>query len=244
MSFKLLTKNNTKTMKGQSVGFMTFVLHLAPHTRSGVGNVCPKATAGCIAACLNTAGYGGMFKPGTSTNVVQEARIRKTKLFFQDRDAFMKMLAEDISKAITYATSRGLIPVFRLNGTSDLPWEKYPVNGAKNIFELFPTVTFYDYTKVLGRKIKSIPNYHVTFSRAESNQADVEKAIKAGMNVAVVFDQLPATYLDRMVVDGDVNDTRFNDPRNVVVGLKAKGRAKKDTTNFVVRVDTQVTNQA
>ena len=150
----------------------------------------------------------------------------------------MRMLADDISKAITYATSRGFIPVFRLNGTSDLPWEKYPVGGKKNIFELFPTVTFYDYTKVLGRKIKTIPNYHVTFSRAESNQKDVDKAMKAGMNVAVVFDQVPSRYLERVVVDGDVDDTRFNDPENVIVGLKAKGRAKKDNTSFVIRLTT------
>ena len=234
---KLLSVGNPKTLKGQSVGYMTFILHLAPASLSGY-NTCAKATKGCEAACLNTAGRGGMFKKGETTNVIQQARIRKTKMFYENRTEFMSLLIKDIELGIKQATKQGLIPVFRLNGTSDLAWEKYEVPGARNIFELFPTVTFYDYTKILGRKIKDIPNYDLTFSAADGNDSDVLKAIEQGYNVATVFGikktlPMPETYLGRPVFNGDESDLRFLDPRGVIVGLYAKGKAKKDTTGFV-----------
>jgi len=159
---------------------------------------------------------------GENTNVIQKARIRKTKYFFDDREAFMDDLVGDIMKAVNYARRKGLIPVFRLNGTSDLSWEKYPTRyGAKNIFDQFPTLQFYDYTKVLGRKVADIPNYHLTFSAADGNDADVARALAAGMNVTVVYDKIPQGVLD---------------PKVGIIGLKAKGRAKKDTSGFVRRV--------
>ena len=177
-----------------------------------------------------------MFKKGETTNVIQQARIRKTKYFFEDRAGFMKDLIKDIELGIKQATKLGLTPVFRLNGTSDLSWEKYAVPGARNIFDLFPTVTFYDYTKVLGRKVKDIPNYDLTFSAAENNEHDMAMALASGMNVAMVFDQLPETYMNREVINADEHDLRFLDPKGVICGLKAKGRAKKDTSGFVRRV--------
>jgi hypothetical protein len=236
MTFKLLSTGNPKTLKGEKQGYMTYILHLSPSDVSGAGNTCPKATAGCKAACLNTAGRGGMFKRGETTNTIQKARIRKTVQFFFDRDSFMTDLSMDIAKARAQAERKGLIPVFRLNGTSDLSWEKYAVPGfvGMNIFEINPGVQFYDYTKILGRKVSHIPNYHLTFSAADGNDADVNKAIEQGMNVTVVFDKTPTEYKGRTVFDGDESDLRFLDPSNVVVGLKAKGKAKKDTTGFVV----------
>ena len=229
----LLSTANPKIQKGTKLGYLSFILHLAPTDLSG-HNTCPKATAGCKAACLNTAGRGGMFKKGENTNMIQKARIRKTLAFFADREQFMKDLAKDIRKGIKQATKLGLTPVFRLNGTSDLSFEKYEVEGAKNIFALFPDVQFYDYTKVLGRKVEGINNYHLTFSAADGNDADVNKAIAQGMNVTVVFDKIPATYKGKEVFNADETDLRFLDPKGVVLGLKAKGRAKKDTTGFVV----------
>ena len=229
----LLSTANPKIQKGTKLGYLSFILHLAPADLSG-HNTCPKATAGCKAACLNTAGRGGMFKKGENTNMIQKARIRKTLSFFADREQFMKDLAKDIRKGIKQATKLGLTPVFRLNGTSDLSFEKYEVEGAKNIFALFPTVQFYDYTKVLGRKVADIDNYHLTFSAADGNDADVNKAIAQGMNVTVVFDKIPAEYKGKAVFNADETDLRFLDPKGVVLGLKAKGRAKKDTTGFVV----------
>jgi len=233
--FKLLSTANPKIQKGTRLGYLSFILHLAPSDLSG-RNTCPKATEGCAAACLNTAGRGGMFKRGETTNMIQKARIRKTVSFWFDREQFMMDLADDIGKAIKFAERKGLTPVFRLNGTSDLSFEKYKVPGTgKNIFQLFPDVQFYDYTKVLGRKIAHIPNYHLTFSRAESNAADVAAALVQGMNVAAVFDQLPTEYMGRPVIDADQHDLRFLDAKGVICGLKAKGRAKKDLSGFVVK---------
>jgi len=234
--FKLLSTANPKIQKGTALGYLSFILHLAPYTVSGK-NTCPKATAGCAAACLNTAGRGGMFRKGETTNVIQQARIRKTNYFYTDRGAFLQDLRDDIAKAIRFAEGKGLKPVFRLNGTSDLSFEKYTVGDTgKNIFELFPEEQFYDYTKVLGRKVKDIANYHLTFSRAESNDSDVAKALEQGMNVAAVFDELPKEYRGRAVINADLHDLRFLDPRGVICGLKAKGRAKKDASGFVVKI--------
>lgn len=229
--FKLLSTANPKIQKGSKLGYLSFILHLAPADVSG-HEVCPKRTAGCTAACLNTAGRGGMFTPAQGTNTIQEARKRKTRLFFADRDTFMEYLEQDINKAIRYAAKKGLKPVFRLNGTSDLSWEKYKLKGSdKNVFEMFDNVQFYDYTKVLGRKVSHLKNYHLTFSRAESNDADVAKALAAGMNVAAVYDEIPAGMFS-----ADETDLRFLDPKVGMIGLKAKGRAKKDYSGFVIRL--------
>lgn len=230
---KLLSTANPKIQKGAKLGYLSFILHLAPADLSG-REVCPKRTAGCTAACLNTAGRGGMFRRGETTNMIQEARRRKTRYFFEARDYFMQDLKKDIEQGIRQARRLGLTPVFRLNGTSDLAWEKYTIN-EHNIFELFPDVQFYDYTKVLGRKVAGYKNYHLTFSAADGNDRDVARAMEQGMNVAMVFDRLPAEYMGRTVIDADDTDLRFLDPKGVIAGLKAKGRAKKDTTGFVRR---------
>jgi hypothetical protein len=237
----LLSTGNPKVLKGMKQGYNTYILHLAPADLSG-HETCPKRTAGCTAACLNTAGRGGMFKKGENTNMIQQARIRKTKMFFDDRAQFMNLLVKDIKLAIKQSAKLNLVPVFRLNGTSDLSFEKYSVTVAgtqyRNVFEAFPTVQFYDYTKVLGRKVAGIANYHLTFSAADGNDADVAKAIEQEYNVAVVFgvkktDALPAQYNGIPVYNGDDSDLRFLDPARHVIGLYAKGKAKKDTTGFV-----------
>jgi len=228
--FKLLSTANPKIQKGTKMGYLSFILHLAPADLSGK-ETCPKRTAGCTAACLNTAGRGGMFKKGENTNMIQKARIRKTISFFEDREQFMFDLVKDINKAIKFAAKQGLTPVFRLNGTSDLSWEKYVVEDDKNIFEMFPTVQFYDYTKVLGRKVSHLSNYHLTFSKADGNDADVAKALAQGLSVVAVYDQIPEG-----VPSADETDLRFLDPKGVMLGLKAKGRAKKDYSGFVIRL--------
>jgi hypothetical protein len=187
---KLLTIGNTKTLKGQTIGYQTWILHLAPHKLSGY-NTCPMASAGCAASCLNTAGRGGMIAVGETTNAIQRARISKTIRFFQDRAGFMADLVKDITAAIRKSTAAGFIPVFRLNGTSDIRWENVPVNGAPNVMTLFPSVQFYDYTKIANRRDLP-PNYSLTFSRSESNEADILTAIQHGMNVAAVLRNGPA----------------------------------------------------
>jgi hypothetical protein len=238
---KLLSVGNPKVLKGIKQGYNTYILHLAPANLSGY-ETCPKRTVGCTSACLNTAGRGGMFKKGETTNTIQKARIRKTKMFFENRAEFMADLVKDIELAIKQSEKKGLIPVFRLNGTSDLSFEKYEVirNGKlyRNIFSAFADNIFYDYTKILGRKIANIPNYSLTFSAADGNDNDVAKAITQGYNIATVFGikktlPMPDSYLGLPVFNGDESDLRFLDPKQVIVGLYAKGKAKKDETGFV-----------
>jgi hypothetical protein len=238
---RLLSVGNPKVLKGLKQGYNTYILHLAPAKLSGY-ETCPKRTIGCTDSCLNLAGRGGMFKKGETTNNIQKARIRKTKMFFENRIEFMADLVKDIELAIKQSEKKGLIPVFRLNGTSDLSFEKYEVirNGKlyRNIFSAFPDNIFYDYTKVLGRKIQDIPNYSLTFSAADGNDTDVFKAITQGYNIAVVFGikktlPMPDSYLGLPVFNGDESDLRFLDPKQVIVGLYAKGKAKKDVTGFV-----------
>ena len=228
--FKLLSTANPKIQKGTKMGYLSFILHLAPADLSGK-EVCPKRTVGCTAACLNKAGRGGMFRKGENTNTIQKARIRKTEYFFNNRADFMLDLVADIRKAIKFAERKGLIPVFRLNGTSDLSWEKYDAIPGQNIFEMFPTVQFYDYTKVLGRKTAQYPNYHLTFSKADGNDSDVAEALLQGMSVVAVYDEIPEG-----VPSADETDLRFLDPKGIMLGLKAKGPAKKDYSGFVIRI--------
>ena len=222
----LLTTSNTKLLKGNGRGYMSFVLHLSPADSSG-HEVCPKRTPGCTAACLNTAGRGKMHS-------VQAGRLRKTLWYQEDREGFVAQLVWDIRAGIRKADRHDATPCFRLNGTSDIPWERVRIKN-KNLFQMFPDVQFYDYTKMLNRKVSAYTNYHLTFSRAENNDKDVAKAIAIGMNVAVVFNTLPDSYLGMPVVNADEDDLRFLDPPNVVLGLTAKGRARKDTSGFVVR---------
>ena len=235
--------NNAKTVKGQKQGYMTAILYLAPVDLSGY-QVCPMASLGCKAACLNTAGQGAFSN-------VQQARITKTRFFFEHREAFMRQLAIELGKFVVKAERLGFTPVVRLNGTSDILWERVPVNGAPNIMALFPDVQFYDYTKHSPAKRTDLPaNYVLTFSLDERPESEVRavEAIRRGWNVAVVFrGELP--YIFRIgdyygpasmtglgpvhVVDGDQNDLRFLDGHGVIVGLKAKGKARHDTSGFV-----------
>lgn len=224
---KLLNAGNNKTIKGEKLGWRTYGLHLAPHTLSGK-NVCAHASAGCAAACLNTAGRGIMHS-------VQEARIRKTKWFYEDRKAFLLQLFKEIKSGEKSARRAQMNPCFRLNLTSDLPWHQLSV-----IIE-YPELLFYDYTKDKKRMLRYLdrklpPNYYLTYSRSEETEdEEIHDLCNKGGNVAVVFrDYLPATWQGIEVIDGDINDLRFLDERGKIVGLKAKGLAKKDETGFVL----------
>lgn len=218
---KLLTTNNYKTTKGEKLGVLTGILYLAPAKISG-HEVCPKRSEGCTAACLYTAGHGAF-------STVQQARINKTKMFFEDRENFMSQLRKDIKALVKKAAKQNMKPAIRLNGTSDIEWTRF------GIMDEFPDVQFYDYTKVLTRLKKDIPkNYNITFSRSESNEQECREALELGFNIAAVFKTLPETYLGKPVINGDDTDVRFEDPRGVVIGLTAKGKARKDASGFVV----------
>jgi hypothetical protein len=227
-----LLGTNPKVIKGEKDGWLTAIMHLSPARASGF-QVCSNATAGCEAACLNTAGMGGIFKRGEADNAIQKARRRKTAWYFARRDEFMARLDREIQTHCTKAAAKGLRPAVRLNGTSDLRWESVVDEQGRTVFDRHPDVVFYDYTKHPDRDVSDIPNYSLTFSLAEDNDEKAEAALRAGNNVAAVFHSVPETFMGRTVVDGDESDLRFLDPVGVIVGLKAKGRAKKDTSGFV-----------
>jgi len=236
MQKELLTiDSNAKTVKGQKYGFMTGILYMAPADISG-RNLCSMAElAGCKAACLYTAGRGAM-------SSVQVARIKRAKAFFENREAFMAVIVKDIQRLVKSAAKKKMIPLVRLNGTSDIRWESVPVthNGVtyRNVMELFPNVQFYDYTKIANRR--DIPeNYDLTFSysgRVEFSQY-VKKAIESGMRIAAVFRNradIPAKFMGMDCIDGDNSDIRHIEPKGVIVALYAKGQAKKDNSGFVI----------
>jgi hypothetical protein len=244
MSFKkvqkLLSVNaDTKTMKGLKENVLTGILYLAPANISGY-QVCPKASEGCKAACLYISGHG-RYKN------VQNSRINKTKWFFEDRKGFLDKLVEDVAKLERKAKREGMIPAVRLNGTSDIAWEKFRVlyNGKayRNIMEAFPNVQFYDYTKILGReKALKTSNYNLTFSLSESNDVEALKALDQGYNLAVVMklkrkDKKPERWSGYPVIDGDVNDIRFNEKHGNIIALFPKGNAIYDKSGFVRNVN-------
>lgn len=230
---KLLNAGNSKTKKGEKLGYITYGMHLSPSDKSGY-NVCPNASEGCRAACLDTAGRGAMSN-------VQRARINKTLFFFKDRQAFLDQLWKEVEAGIKRALKKDMIPCFRLNLTSDLPFHVIKNNG-ETILEAFPEFQFYDYTPDPKRFTAFLSgllpeNYHLTFSRKEDNQSLCESMLASGGNVAAVFrDALPLRWQGKQVIDGDETDLRFLDPKNCVVGLVEKGKAKQDESGFVISV--------
>lgn len=225
-SKKLLNiDNNPKTVKGQSQKVMTAILYFAPAKISGF-QVCPFADE-CAKTCLNTAGRGQM-------NSVQLGRINKTRWYFLERHTFMAQLHNEIKRHINRCKIKEFKPAFRINGMSDLKIENM------GLIETYPTAQWYDYTKNPIRMKKFIagkfpPNYHLTFSLGSSNKSDAKEILKLGGNVAVVFrnKKLPKKFMGHKVFNADKTDLRFKDPKNIIAGLYAKGKARYDDTGFV-----------
>lgn len=214
-SYKIEKSNNS------GKGYLTAIMYLSPSNVSNVINVCPFATPQCKAICLSTSGRLNM-------SPAQNAMLNRTLFYKYDRQGFKSMLYKEIEKHIKKANKKGLIPVIRLNGTSDLPWESiFP-----DMFSRFSSTIFYDYTKYPIGKRQNLPsNYYLLRSRSEVNGGDLDAMVQVG-NVAVVFDTkkgvpLPQNYKGFQVIDGDLDDLRFLDPRGVIVGLRAKGKARK-----------------
>lgn len=221
--------SNAKLTKSDksAKGYLTFGLSLAPANTSGY-QTCASSSPGCCAACLFTSGHGKMSN-------VQNARIAKTRFYFEQRDLFMHNLRLDIQAAERKAAKKNLHCAIRLNIVSDLMWE------TTGIIQEFPNIQFYDYTKHYKRMLNwckdGLPsNYHLTFSRSEENEIQCLNILQNGGNVTVVFDNkaLPKRWNSYKVINGDETDLRFLDPKNVVVGLYMKGDGKKDKTGFVV----------
>ena len=230
MPKKLLSPGatNAKTAKNE---IKTFILYLMPYNQNSEGKqLCPYASKGCAAACLVSAGRGAF------SNVIK-ARVNKTELFIKNKLAFLDKLAIEITQETAKAKRGGYRVAFRLNGTSDVDFiymlKKY---GFLDIETLQPDAVFYDYTKNIQKAIryKGHPNYTVTFSRAEDNAVKTALAIKHGINVAAVFNELPKVWRGVEVVDGDKSDLQMLKYNGVILGLKAKGAARKDTTGFTI----------
>jgi hypothetical protein len=230
MPKKLLSlgSTNAKTAKNE---IKTFILYLMPYSQNSEGrNLCPHASKGCAAACLVSAGRGAF------SNVIK-ARVNKTELFIKNKLAFLDKLADEITQETAKAKRGGYKVAFRFNGTSDVDFvymlKKY---GFLDIETLQPHAVFYDYTKNIQKAIryKSHPNYTVTFSRAEDNAVQTALAIKHGINVAAVFNELPKFWRGVEVVDGDASDLQMLKYNGVILGLKAKGAARKDKTGFTI----------
>jgi hypothetical protein len=223
---KLLSTSNTKIKKGEKFGWRTYGLSLSPAGKSGK-QFCPHRSAGCEAACLDTSGMGVFSN-------VQDARLAKSRFFIEDREGFLAQLDKELRSVEKWGKKNQMPVAVRPNVLSDLPWH--------NLIDMeaYPTIQFYDYTPNPSRMIQFVrgmlpKNYHLTFSRKESNGSVAEMIANMGGNVAVVFDELPDSYFGKSVINGDESDLRFLDPAPCIVGLKAKGKARKDTSGFVVQ---------
>ena len=230
--YNLLSQGSTKIEKSNKLSdkYFSRIIYLAPDDLAdGKNTLCPYAKiAKCSEACLNTAGMGKFSN-------VQQSRIRKSLLFLNDRQEFMRQLVQDVNKFLKECDRLNKKPALRLNGTSDIQWETIEVDGYENIFAMFPQIQFYDYTKIPTRKVEHIPNYHLTWSYSEANDKYATLFDKVSNNIAVVFrDALPKMFKGLKVIDGDKHDMRFLDETQVVVGLIEKGEAKKDTSGFVI----------
>lgn len=228
MSALLSVGNDAKTVKGESRGYLTGILYLAPSNESGV-NVCPFSSPACRHDCLYTAGRGNF-------DSVKRARIAKTQYFHRDRSGFLEQLGIEILKLKAQAERKGMIPAVRLNGTSDLEFHR-----MGGLMEAHGDMQFYDYTPNHVRYIAYMEgrlpaNYHLTFSRKEDNEPIAKSIAASGGNVAVVFRdrEFPESFWNRPVINGDESDLRFLDPKGVIVALSAKGKAKKDQSGFVI----------
>ena len=243
---KLISWNvDSKTRKGTKLGYLTGIQYLSPHTSSGITNLCPDASKGCIESCLNTAGRAS-FDPK-----IENARIFRTMLFVQAKAQYWIQVIKDIEALIRASDRKHLIPCIRLNGVSDLPWERIKIKGTKydgmTLMEAFPNVQFYDYTKTTNRLDNTPGNYYLLASYSENMSIEkLHEIISKGFNVAVVFRvcehkgnckcSLPTEWQGIEVINGDESDVRYKDKQGVLVGLKAKGKAKHDTEGFVINL--------
>jgi hypothetical protein len=226
---KLLSKGmtNAKTKKNE---LETYILYLAPADTIRIVNLCPYASDGCKASCLYTAGRGAFSN-------VQQARINKTKYWAGDREGFYMQLTRELLDIQKRAIKMGSKIAVRLNGTSDIDHLDLLKRYAGIDWLMSNWLVFYDYTKnpSMVKRYKGT-TYCLTFSRSETNHDTAMDVLKMGGNVAMVFaNELPVEYNGYKVINGDETDLRINDEKNVIVGLKAKGKAKQDVSGFVIK---------
>lgn len=245
---KFFSIDDGKAVKAQTAakGWLNAINYMAPAATAGVGNLCPHASAGCKALCLGEwSGQAGMRREGEDNNVTL-SRKAKAVYYMRERKAFMNELTYHIERALDRATAEGRRLCVRLNGSTDIAWERATV-GECRLMNMYPDVQFVDYTKSLARMLawcegKAPANYHLTFSRSETNENECLAVLAEGGNVAVVAEgERPYTWLGARTIDGDKHDLRHLDGhvrigRGQVVWLSPKGaRAKRDRSGFVMR---------
>ena len=207
----------------------TYGLYLAPYNISGY-NVCSHSTPECRMGCLHASGRTGM-EIASGGNRIQNARIKKVQLLMEQQDFFMRWLITEIDAKRKTAKKKDYGFSVRLNCTSDVDWANIKLYG-QNIFEIFPNVQFYDYTKNVNKFDNKPENYHLTYSYNGRNWSECEDVMSKGHNVAMVFNvkkesDIPAMYKGYNVINGDLSDYRVKDAKGIIVGLKWKRIANK-----------------
>lgn len=241
---KFFSIDDGKAVKAQTAtrNWLNCINYMAPADTAGVGNLCPHATAGCKALCLGEwSGQAAMRQEGAD-NLVTLSRKAKARFYMTDRRAFMVECAAHIDRALARARDAGQRLCVRMNGSTDIAWEGASVEGRR-LMSLFPDVQFVDYTKSVKRALRALSdptwpkNYHLTFSRSETNEADCLRVLAAGGQLAVVSSmKRPRAWRGYRTVDGDRHDLRHLDARGCVVWLSPKGaKAKRDASGFVLR---------
>ena len=231
-------------------GTITYCLYLAPWNISG-HQVCP-AGAYCHAHCLNASGRNrcDIATRGFEHSHINVSRIKKTRLFYDNRELFMAILIYEIEATRRYAIAHDMDFSIRLNGTSDLSPELFidPLTG-KNILQLFPDVPQYDYSKVFSRVnlMERYPNYTLVFSYDGHNIDKCLEWLNRGGNVAVVFadnSRLPKEFMGYPVCDGNLWDMRYLDPKQHVVGLHYHRTANDYVNGKYVEPDTDFVSKS
>lgn len=261
MQNRVFSTDSAKAAKAGSYGWLDAICYMSPSNTAGVGNLCSHASPICIALCLGlTSGQAGMVKDINSSadqdNNVRKSRREKAQHFMHNRAGFLLAMVREIDNLILRSAKLQFKLCIRPNGSTDIAWEGIrfdilrdrngkavgiTLGGKSNLFDHYPNIPFLDYTKNHLRFNRPLPaNYHLTFSRSETNEDQALTLLEKGVNVAVVFGNgLPVHWHGFTVIDGDRHDLRHLDPRGshgYVVGLKPKGRAaKRDTGGFVVR---------
>lgn len=239
--------SDSKTVKGEKLNYLTGICYLAPDQIAfkhlmKKGTLCANAkTAGCAEACLYSAGRG-------SFNSVQQSRLNKSVSLITKQNDFLIALYKEIESLIVKAKNKGMTPAVRLNGTSDVDYTNKPflMNGKnQNIFDHFPELQFYDYTKNMHMLDRAPKNYALTASYSGASvkySVSVLNAVREhSVGASVVFrGEIPETFKGLPVINGDDTDLRFLDAKKhdlinqpFIVGLYAKGSAKKDFSGFI-----------
>jgi hypothetical protein len=221
-----------KVKKGEKKNVLTAIIYLAPATESvkyGGMNFCAKASPGCSEACLGAKSRRLAMSRG------YHSKAWKSLLLIYRKDIFSSIMCRELANLEKRANKRGMIPACRPNGSTDYQFEVH----MPELFESFPNIQFYDYTKIKSRMFRELPeNYSLTFSRSEINDEECLEVANKGDNIAIVFVDLPKAleegWQDMPVYNGDESDYRPGDPKESVIGLSVKAGIKGNSNGFIV----------